>query len=142
MSLIKNRILEFIDYKGISKYKFYKETGITRGVLESKSGITEDNISKFINYYPSVNLEWLFRGEGEFEISSKDNTKENESFSTSLEIDQLKDNLLNLLVNDNEIKNAFANIIGKEINMFASKKITNLVKDEDFFRVITNYLSK
>ncbi len=150
MSSIKDRITEFIRYKGITKYKFYKETGMTRGVLESKSGITEDNITKFIAYYPNVNLDWLIKGIGEKETieknekidKNKSNTAHNLSTDVQNDEDILKDNLLNLLVNDEEIKNAFKHFIGKEINLFASKKIMNLVKDKDFFRVITNYLNE
>lgn len=65
ISPIKDRILQFIDYKGISKYKFYQETGITRGVLDKESGISEDNIAKFIAYSDEINLEWLLLGKGE-----------------------------------------------------------------------------
>ena len=65
ISPIKERILQFIEYKGISKYKFYQETGITRGVLDKESGISEDNIAKFIAYSDEINLEWLLLGKGE-----------------------------------------------------------------------------
>jgi hypothetical protein len=44
----------------VSKYKFYQESGITRGVLDKESGISEDNIAKFIAYAPEVDLSWLF----------------------------------------------------------------------------------
>jgi hypothetical protein len=60
ISPIKNKILQYIEYKGISKYKFYQESGITRGVLDKESGISEDNIAKFIAYAPEVDLSWLF----------------------------------------------------------------------------------
>lgn len=62
-SPIKQKILEFIEFKGLSKYKFYKETGITRGVLDKESGISEDNIAKFIACYPEIRLEWLLKNE-------------------------------------------------------------------------------
>lgn len=65
ISPIKKRILQYIDDKNISKYKFYQESGITRGVLDKTSGISEDNIAKFIAYTPDVNPEWLLTGKGE-----------------------------------------------------------------------------
>lgn len=152
MSHIKTRMIEFIEFKGISKYKFYKETRMTRGVLESSSGITEDNIAKFIAYYPDVNLDWLIRGIGEKEKSKKE-TISNEVASPSvadipIESDTvenenlLKDRILNLLVNDKDIQDAFKLFVGKEINMYASKKLMSLIKDEDFFRIITDYLQE
>ncbi len=64
-SPIKNRILQYIDYIGVSKYKFYQDTGITRGVLDKESGISEDNIAKFIAYATEINIEWLLTGTGE-----------------------------------------------------------------------------
>lgn len=63
-SIIKHRILEFIDYKGITKYRFYKNSGITRGVLEKKGGISEDNIAKFIACFPEVCETWILTGTG------------------------------------------------------------------------------
>lgn len=63
-SSIKQNILQFIDYKGISKYKFYQDTGITRSVLDQKTGMSEENTAKFLAYFPEVNIEWLFTGNG------------------------------------------------------------------------------
>ncbi len=63
-SLIKKNILQFIEYKGISKYKFYQDTGITRGVLDQDNGMSEENTTRFLAHYPEVSAEWLLRGEG------------------------------------------------------------------------------
>ncbi|NDW10923.1 S24 family peptidase [Dysgonomonas sp. 520] len=64
-SSIKQRVLQFIDKKRITKYQFYKETGITRGVLDQDSGMSEENTARFIAYYPEVNIEWLVTGNGD-----------------------------------------------------------------------------
>lgn len=64
ISPIKLRILQFIDYKGISKYEFYKNTSISRGTLDNSSGLTEENIAKFLAYYKEINANWLLTGEG------------------------------------------------------------------------------
>ncbi|QZO87751.1 hypothetical protein [Riemerella anatipestifer] len=64
-SLIKKNILQFIDYKEITKYKFYQETGITRGILDQNNGMSEENTAKFLAYYPEVSPEWLLTGKGE-----------------------------------------------------------------------------
>ncbi|MCB0375264.1 MAG: peptidase S24 [Sinomicrobium sp.] len=65
ISSVKTRILQYIEYKGITKYEFYKDSGITRSVLDKDSGISENNILKFIAYAPGISLEWLIKGEGE-----------------------------------------------------------------------------
>lgn len=64
-SLIKKNILYFIDCKGITKYKFYQDTGITRGILDQNNGMSEENTAKFLAYYPEVSPEWLLTGRGE-----------------------------------------------------------------------------
>lgn len=63
-SPIKQRILQFIGLLDISKRDFYARVGISRGTLESKTGITEDIMAKFIATYPEVNIKWLISGEG------------------------------------------------------------------------------
>src|SRR5690625_4432461 len=78
ISPIKNRILQYLDNKGITKYKFYVDSGITRGVLDKKSGISEDNIAKFIAYEPEINPEWLLTGKGEMFRSEKLNLNQPE----------------------------------------------------------------
>lgn len=64
ISPIKQRILSFVDTLGVSKREFYAEVGISRGTLESKTGITEDVLTKFIARYPDVSIEWLIHGRG------------------------------------------------------------------------------
>ncbi|MEE1897112.1 S24 family peptidase [Flavobacterium rakeshii] len=65
ISTQKERILRFIDFKGISKNKFYTETGISNGVLDKKSGLSMDTVEKFYSKYPEINPEWLLTGKGE-----------------------------------------------------------------------------
>lgn len=89
ISPIKERILQYIDYMNVSKYKFYKDSGITRGVLDKESGISEENISKFIAYAPDINLQWLLTGTGSMsktkseEKTNKENVSKNVSVNVS-----------------------------------------------------------
>lgn len=64
-SPIKQRILQFADSLNISKRDFYKKIGVSRGTLESSTGITEDIMAKFIAAYPDVSVDWLILGIGE-----------------------------------------------------------------------------
>ncbi|WP_018359355.1 XRE family transcriptional regulator [Porphyromonas levii] len=64
-SIIKRNILSYLEYKGISQYQCYKDTGITRGVLSQDNGISEDNLMRFLNYYCDVSPDWLLTGQGE-----------------------------------------------------------------------------
>ena len=59
ISPVKQRILQFVDELGISKREFYAKTNISRGTLESKTGITEDTLAKFTQTFPDISLEWF-----------------------------------------------------------------------------------
>lgn len=63
-SQIKERILQYLDLKGITKYAFYKATGISRGILDQETGISEDNLSRFLSYAQDVSPVWLLTGAG------------------------------------------------------------------------------
>ena len=63
-SVIKQKILQYLDIKGISKYKFYQETGITNGILSQTNGLSEENTFKFLSKYRDISLDWLFYDEG------------------------------------------------------------------------------
>lgn len=71
ISPVKQRIFAFVDHLGISKRDFYGKTGISRGTLESSTGITEETVAKFIATY-DVNIEWLITGRGEMFRTTKD----------------------------------------------------------------------
>lgn len=65
ISKLKSRILEYAEYRNFSKRKIYLDTGISNGVLDKKTGLTEDNIEKFISTYKNVNPNWFLTGQGE-----------------------------------------------------------------------------
>ncbi len=60
ISFLKQNILKYLDFKGVSKYEFYQKTGISNGILSQNNGLSEDNTLKFLSYYTDVNTEWLF----------------------------------------------------------------------------------
>lgn len=63
-SIIKRNISQYLAFKGISDYQFYKETGVSRGVLSQNNGLSEDNLMRFLGYYDDVNPAWVVTGEG------------------------------------------------------------------------------
>ena len=62
---MKERILQFIEYKRLSKNKFYKETGLSNGILDKQGGISSDSLEKIYCVYPEINLDWPLTGKGE-----------------------------------------------------------------------------
>lgn len=69
-SILKQRILEYLEKTGVSKYECYKNTGITNGVLSQSNGMSEDNLLKFLSYYSDINHTWLLTGQGEMITSA------------------------------------------------------------------------
>lgn len=63
-SPIKQKILLYLDFKGVTPYEFYKISGVTRGILTQSNGINEDNLAKFLAYAQDINPGWLLTGEG------------------------------------------------------------------------------
>ena len=79
-SPIKQNILLYLAQKGVSPYEFYKESGVTRGILQQNNGISEDNIARFLAYASDVSVEWLITGRGEM-LSTMQEKKQEKSDS-------------------------------------------------------------
>ena len=58
-------MLQFLDFKGISKNRFYRLTGIANGTLDKPSGLTLETVEKFYSILPDINIDWLLTGQGE-----------------------------------------------------------------------------
>jgi repressor LexA len=69
ISAVKERILKHLENKGLSKRSFYQKTGISNGVLDKKTGLTEENIEKYLRFYPEINPTWLMTGVGKMYLS-------------------------------------------------------------------------
>ena len=63
---IKDRIMQFIELKGITRNKFETSCGLpVRYVSNIGKSIQSDAIKKIILTYPEINLHWLITGYGE-----------------------------------------------------------------------------
>lgn len=78
----KEKILQYIDYRGITKRDFYRQTGLSNGFLDSGKHIGSDNLKIIISNYPEINLDWLVMDNGEMiKTKSKEKViKENDNF--------------------------------------------------------------
>ena len=94
----KQRILQYLDFKGISVTKFFEQTEIKRGFLDTdklESAVSDINIAKIIATYNDLNIIWLLTGKEEMIINNlhykNDNLKKvNEPESNY----KIEDNLL------------------------------------------------
>ena len=77
-SPIKERITQYLELKGVTKYSFYKDSGVSRNILDQNTGISEDNISRFLAYAPEISVKWLITGKGEmFKTEEETNITKN-----------------------------------------------------------------
>lgn len=67
--MIVDRILQFIEYKGISRNKFYIKTGLSNGFLDKVKDIGASKVEKILSTYPDINPIWLITGVGEMLLS-------------------------------------------------------------------------
>ncbi|KAF0197602.1 MAG: transcriptional regulator [Bacteroidetes bacterium] len=69
---ISDRLIQYLDFKGITKNKFYLVTGLSNGFLDKKPNIGADKVERIINLYPDLNLYWLINGQGSMIVKSND----------------------------------------------------------------------
>lgn len=58
------RMKEYLDYKGITKYKFCNDLGFSNKFLDNSSNMGTDKACKILHHYPEVSSEWLLTGNG------------------------------------------------------------------------------
>lgn len=77
---LKERMLLFIDYKGINKSAFEKKVGLSNGTVDKMGdGTRRSTIDKISNLYPDLNTGWLLTGEGDMLISSSSSSEQGET---------------------------------------------------------------
>lgn len=97
ISIFKERINEYLDKKGISKYECYQKTGMSRSVLSQPSGMTEDNLLRFLDHYTDINIEWLILGKGRMLIeSNSESANSSNAAKIVIEMELSNDDLVNL----------------------------------------------
>lgn len=70
---MKTRLREYIRVKGLTEYRFLKESGLSKTFLTSSyKGITARSLSKIGEAFPDLNLNWVTTGEGSMLRSSGD----------------------------------------------------------------------
>ena len=62
---VKERIIEYLDFKGISKSEFGREIGVSSAYISSmRKSFQPDKIQSIAAKYPDLNLDWLLTGKG------------------------------------------------------------------------------
>lgn len=64
ISIYKHRVIQYLDFKGISKREFYLKTGLGNGILDKNSSLTLLSVEKIISIFEDLNAFWLLTGRG------------------------------------------------------------------------------
>lgn len=62
---IQERIIQVIENKNITPYRFCKDLGLSMGYLDKRGAIGTDKYLKIIEYLSEINPIWLLTGKGE-----------------------------------------------------------------------------
>ena len=68
---LKDRLLAYLNYKGIKKAQFEKSAGFSNGFVDKMGDNTRKaNLDKISKMYPDLNIDWLLTGNGTMVIGS------------------------------------------------------------------------
>ncbi|MCQ1546163.1 helix-turn-helix domain-containing protein [Bacteroides clarus] len=62
---VKERINQFIDYKGIRINAFELSIGVSKSYWSNTQKISAEVVAEILRVYSELSAEWLMRGEGE-----------------------------------------------------------------------------
>ena len=103
----KEKIMQYLDTKRISKRDFYRQTGFSNGFLDSGKHIGSDNLKIIVDNYSDLNLQWLVTGEGEMILSSEkpnmQNMSPNERVTKRVTFSEETKSAKNVTLSDNHI---------------------------------------
>lgn len=81
---VKERLKEFIKYKGISERKFCKAAGLALSYVNNiRVSIQPDRVNSIAVAFPELNTGWLLTGEGEM-LKKNDTTNEYQTLNSEL----------------------------------------------------------
>lgn len=117
---IQERILQLLEKKEVTPYKFCKDLGFSMGYLDKRGAIGTDKYLKIIKYFPEISSMWLLSGEGDMLKSELNEQKfsNNDKYTASLEkINALQeDKIANLEKTIKELKSKLQKTIAKQEN--------------------------
>lgn len=141
ISPIKQRILFFVGTLGISKRDFYAKIGVSRGTLESRTGITEDVVTKFFATYPEVSIEWLMTGEGEM-LKNSPSCKEKEQENSDL-VEKIPEVSYNSAIGkpyyDVDFLGGFNEIVNSQVSIPTNNIVIQGFEKADFWCNVTGH---
>ncbi|MCD8410366.1 hypothetical protein [Tenacibaculum finnmarkense] len=131
--MIKERILQVIDFKGFKKEDFFNKIGMTSANFRGKAKerpINSIAVENIFTVIPDLSLTWLLTGKGEMLVSEKSEKGEKaENNELQKEINDLYKEKFILLKENSELQKKYVAIL--EENNILQKKYLNLLEEND-----------
>lgn len=117
---IKERIQEYIEFKGISVYRLEADAGMSKGYWGKTKSISADVVMKISRVYSDISAEWLLRGNGEMIKSSECESQKiiDKSQSGNSAIEELEEKIVALKA-ENSVLREIAGLGEKKENRSA-----------------------
>tara|TARA_R110001583_G_scaffold108368_1_gene257116 strand:+ start:110 stop:502 length:393 start_codon:yes stop_codon:yes gene_type:complete len=88
---VNEKILQYIEFKGLSQRKFTMSLGLAEGVLRRGKNIGSGYLKRIKTNYPDLNLDWVLFGEGEMIIDPQMVSEETAVYKKEVTLDELVD---------------------------------------------------
>lgn len=62
---VKDQIQKYLDYKGINNNELERSIGASRSYWRNTKSISAEIVSEIVRVYSDLNIEWVFKNEGE-----------------------------------------------------------------------------
>lgn len=119
---VKERLIDFLNYKGISKSEFGRIIGVSSAFVTSmRKSIQPDKVESIANSFPDLNINWLMTGEGEMLKATKgsgssDSSADLSSLKQTIQTQSVAINALNKAIElqESELKRKDIALTNKE----------------------------
>lgn len=85
---VKERVNQFINYKGIKINTFEMSIGVSKSYWSNTQKISAEVVAEILRVYSELSAEWLMRGKGEMIKGESENDALSKSFNAKIEIDK------------------------------------------------------
>lgn len=69
---VKERIQQYLDYKGVNNANLEKEVGLSNGYWRKTKSVSANAVADILRVYSDLSAEWVFRGTGSMLLQESD----------------------------------------------------------------------
>ncbi len=141
----KQRILEYLQIKGIGKRDFARDTGLSHTILNSGNNLGTDKLEKIISAYPDINIYWVVTGTGDMILTKSQaeafNSEDSEVSETKLD-KYFQMNFIKAISDDEKSREILTLFVKTIFNQEYAIKVAEQLMDEDLAKNLINSLAK